>query len=104
MSRSHRGTVEEALAKSFTNYKVIIAAGAGYKVLKVAHGQVDSYVHTTAIKKWDICAGNAILNALGGKMTTKHGQALNYLNDNEVVNTGGLIATLKNHDLFVNKL
>ncbi|XP_076264977.1 putative inositol monophosphatase 3 [Rhynchophorus ferrugineus] len=104
VSRSHRGTVEEALAKSFTNYKVVIAAGAGYKALKVAHNQVDAYIHTTAIKKWDICAGNAILNALGGKMTTKHGQVLNYLSDNEFVNTDGLIATLRNHDFFVNKL
>lgn len=27
--------------------------------------QADVYVHVTFIKKWDICAGAAILNALG---------------------------------------
>lgn len=27
--------------------------------------QADVYVHITFIKKWDICAGAALLNALG---------------------------------------
>ncbi|XP_030760522.1 putative inositol monophosphatase 3 [Sitophilus oryzae] len=104
ISRSHRGTVEQALEKNFKNYEVVIAAGAGYKVLKVAKGEVDAYIHITAIKKWDICAGNAILRALGGQMTTKDGQLLTYLDDTDVVNKDGLIATLKYHDFFTNKL
>lgn len=47
---------------------------SGYKVLSLLEmpvhetspmDQADVYVHITFIKKWDICAGAALLNALG---------------------------------------
>ncbi|KAG5900468.1 hypothetical protein JTB14_010882 [Gonioctena quinquepunctata] len=72
VSLSHRGEIEKVLKDNFGDtIQVITAAGAGYKALEVAAGNVDAYLHITAIKKWDICAGNAMLNALGGKLTTK---------------------------------
>ncbi len=43
----------------------------------------DAYVHVTLIKKWDICAGDAILRALGGQLTDLSGKtvyfSLNYV-------------------------
>ncbi|CAG9763316.1 unnamed protein product [Ceutorhynchus assimilis] len=106
VSRSHRGAIEKVLEENFkhTPYEMVIAAGAGYKALEVAEGSVDAYLHITAIKKWDICAGNAILKALGGKMTDKNGNSLTYFNETNVLNEHGLIATLNNHEQFVNKI
>ena len=41
----------------------------------------DAYVHVTKIKKWDICAGDAILRALGGKLTDLDGKEVDYSRD-----------------------
>ena len=73
MSRSHAGSVKETVKDRIPNSDVIPAGGAGYKVLSLFEGKANAYVHTTLIKKWDICAGNALLTAVGGKMTTLHG-------------------------------
>lgn len=64
------------------------------------------YYHTTSIKKWDICAGNAIIKALGGKMTTSYNDEIDYSNAGagKIVNDKGLLATMYNHDLYVEKL
>lgn len=70
----------------------------------MANGSVDAYIHITNIKKWDICAGNAILNELGGKMTSKDGALIDYSDVKNAVNEKGLIATLRNHEYFVKNL
>ncbi|KAL6442958.1 hypothetical protein ACFW04_002754 [Cataglyphis niger] len=62
VSLSHAGQVKNASKVAFgNNVEIISAAGAGYKFLEVAVDNATAYVHTTAIKKWDICAGTAIL-------------------------------------------
>ena len=65
------------------------------------NGSIDAYVHTTRIKKWDVCAGNAILNAVGGQMTTLNGQLLDYGDTQNPRNNDGLLATLHEHRKFV---
>nr|CAD7265749.1 unnamed protein product [Timema shepardi] len=76
---------------------------ASYKSLEVATGNVTAYIHTTAIKKWDVCAGNAIVESLGGKMTTLTNELLNY-SDTNVVNEKGLLATMAKHEWYLNRL
>nr|XP_015833238.1 PREDICTED: putative inositol monophosphatase 3 isoform X4 [Tribolium castaneum] len=51
---------------------IIEAAGAGYKVLEVTLGNVDTYFHTIATKKWDICAENSIYNKGSGRWHQEH--------------------------------
>lgn len=105
ISRSHKGEVEKIVKEALgENVNIISAGGSGYKSLEVASKNVTAYVHTTEIKKWDICAGNAILNALNGHMTTLKNEKITYGSPEEKVNHNGLLATLGEHEQIVDKL
>lgn len=96
-SRSHPGLVSEVAVKAFMGLYTLheeAAGGAGYKVLEVVKGNADLYLHTTRIKKWDTCAGNAVLNAVGGKMTTIKGEELDYSFSGGPQNEDGLVAAM----------
>lgn len=84
---------------------VISAGGAGYKTLEVIAGRASVYLHTTKIKKWDLCAPNGLLNSLGGKLTTLKGEDIDYsapYKEEDVVNHGGVVAALVDHAQYVN--
>ena len=83
---------------------VIPAGGAGYKVISLFQDIASVYVHTTAIKKWDICPGAAILKQAGGKMTTLNGDEIDFSNDYGPLNSGGLVAAIRGHDEYQQKL
>ncbi|XP_060638743.2 Golgi-resident adenosine 3',5'-bisphosphate 3'-phosphatase [Anolis sagrei] len=110
VSRSHEGKVKQVALQTFGNKTVIIkAGGSGYKVLSLLdvpeadQEKADVYIHVTFIKKWDICAGNAVLRALGGHMTTLAGEEIDYTGS--VANEGGLIASINmNHKALLEKL
>ncbi|XP_050723397.1 Golgi-resident adenosine 3',5'-bisphosphate 3'-phosphatase-like isoform X2 [Eriocheir sinensis] len=105
VSRSHAGDVKAVATSAFGDkIEVIPAGGAGYKTLAVVEGKADAYVHSTIIKKWDLCAGNAILEALHGNMTTLQGKNLDYGSQDEYKNEGGVLATLTNHSFYLQKL
>ena len=80
----------------------------GYKTLALFQGKADAYIHTTLIKKWDICAGNALLREFKGTMTTLKGDSINYDGhgsaDHNPKNEGGLLATLWDAESFREKL
>lgn len=76
----------------------------GYKTLEVIKGNVEAYVHVTLIKKWDICAGHAILKAVDGKMTTLDGNYITYYPSDDPKNGAGLLATIYNHYDYLKKL
>uniref|UniRef100_A0A5F9C5H8 Golgi-resident adenosine 3',5'-bisphosphate 3'-phosphatase n=1 Tax=Oryctolagus cuniculus TaxID=9986 RepID=A0A5F9C5H8_RABIT len=110
VSRSHAGMVKQVALQTFGNQTTIIAAGgAGYKVLALLdvpdqnQEKADLYIHVTYIKKWDICAGNAILKALGGHMTTLNGEEISYTGSDGI--EGGLLASIRmNHQALIRKL
>lgn len=96
VSRSHAGQVKNTSRIAFgNNVEIISAAGAGYKFLEVAVGNVTAYIHTTDIKKWDICAGTAILGALKGTVTQLYEQEPIYFGAKDPkVLTKGLFAIM----------
>ncbi|CAF92162.1 unnamed protein product, partial [Tetraodon nigroviridis] len=112
VSRSHSGKVKSFIQEAFGNTTIIPAGGAGYKVLSLLEmpshdekpiDQADVYVHVTLIKKWDICAGAALLSALGGQMTTLKGEDIDF--SGTPVNKGGLVASVGvNHKVLVDRL
>lgn len=67
-------------------------------------GEADAYVHVTLIKKWDICAGDAILRSVDGRMTTIDGHDIDYAASGSVANEYGLVASLRNHDDYLHAL
>ncbi|KAG8231865.1 hypothetical protein J437_LFUL011770 [Ladona fulva] len=105
VSRSHAGEVKNISQIAFgSDIDVTSAGGAGYKVLEVINGNASAYVHVTAIKKWDICAGDALLRSVGGNMTKIDGHELDYSAKSSQFNRGGLIATLQDHLWFIERL
>ncbi|XP_033838208.1 inositol monophosphatase 3 [Periophthalmus magnuspinnatus] len=111
ISRSHSGHVNNYVHKAFGNSTTVVqAGGAGYKVLSLldlhmgeSMAQADLYIHITFIKKWDICAGDALLRALGGHMTTLKGEEIDYRDT--PLNKGGLVASVGvDHKAVVEKL
>lgn len=70
--------------------------GCGNKVLMVLDGRSDAYVYPSmGTKKWDTCAGDAIVKAAGGLFTDIHGNDIlyNYVHD-KYKNGCGLVVTL----------
>merc|ERR1712157_699708 len=77
VSRSHTGKGKDVVRDNLGK-ESLPAGGAGYKSFLVWTGQVDAYIHVTAIKTWDLCAGHALLRAVGGDITDKDGAKLKY--------------------------
>ena len=103
VSRSHAGDIESNAAAMGVE-SVTPAGGAGYKVAEVLRGHQDAYLHNTLIKKWDLCAGDALLRAAGGRLTDWAGRSLDYSSGEEALVTGGVAAALHNHEKLVSKL
>ena len=108
VSRSHPGEVV-AIAKGAMKDKDVIeikAAGAGYKTLQVVQNKADLYFHTTLIKKWDLCAANALLNAVGGVMTTRRGEMIDYSLSSDAEVKDGIVAvrSKENHQNYMKSL
>ncbi|KAF6216885.1 hypothetical protein GE061_001235, partial [Apolygus lucorum] len=93
-SRSHSNTKVENALKILKADDVIRVGGAGYKVLLLLEGRAHAYVFPTpGMKRWDTCAPEAVLNAVGGVLTDAHGMLYSYHKDIEdVVNKEGVLA------------
>jgi len=106
-TRSHgTGLVQDAL-DILAPDQVLKVGGAGHKVLLLMEGQATAYVFPSpGCKKWDTCAPEAILHAMGGKLTDIHGTLYQYDRDVQHQNMEGVLATARSedHQWYVDKL
>ncbi|CAF0787604.1 unnamed protein product [Brachionus calyciflorus] len=101
VSRSHAEKVKEIIGEKLKDAEIIAAGGSGFKTLSLLDNKADLYLHSSKIYKWDICAPNAILNNLGGKLTERNGGVIDYSsNEEKAKSANGIIASLKNYDYF----
>uniref|UniRef100_A0A1I7T736 inositol-phosphate phosphatase n=2 Tax=Caenorhabditis tropicalis TaxID=1561998 RepID=A0A1I7T736_9PELO len=104
VSRSHAGKVKEVIEKVYGDKMTIEpAGGSGYKTLRLVNGTAELYLHTTAIKKWDTCAGDAILRTMGGAMLDLEGEPLRYSSADPILNKKGLLGTVRNPYTYFRK-
>jgi 3'-phosphoadenosine 5'-phosphosulfate (PAPS) 3'-phosphatase len=80
LSRSHssQGSAAALAALLPPSAALLPAGGAGYKFIQVLEGAGEAYVHPGGIRKWDVCAGEALLRAAGGAVAQWDGAAIDY--------------------------
>lgn len=91
-SRSHRDAETDAyLARQ--KVEKLITAGSSLKFCKVACGAADLYPRFGRTMEWDTAAGQAVLEAAGGKVLTVDGQPLRYGKRQRGFDNPGFIAS-----------
>ena len=76
-SRSHRDAKTDEFLARFKVAKVI-SAGSSLKFCRIAEGVADLYPRIGRTMEWDIAAGQAVLEAAGGRVTDLDGNPLRY--------------------------
>ena len=78
-----------------------------HQVLLLTEGKAHAYVFASpGCKKWDTCAPEAVLRAVGGTLTDIHGHRYGYDLTVRHQNSGGVLATSpgQSHDWFTSKI
>jgi 3'(2'), 5'-bisphosphate nucleotidase len=76
-SRSHRDQATEDYLKNL-KVKTLTSAGSSLKFCLIAKGDADLYPRFGRTMEWDTGAGQAVLEAAGGKVSTVDGAPLRY--------------------------
>ncbi|KAM4601031.1 3'(2'),5'-bisphosphate nucleotidase 1 isoform 1-T2 [Polymixia lowei] len=104
-TRSHSNKLVTDCVDAMEPHEVVRVGGAGNKVIQLVEGKASAYVFASpGAKKWDTCAPEAILHALGGKLTDMHGNAYCYDANVKHMNSAGVLATLRNHQYYVSRV
>ncbi|XP_012671179.1 3'(2'),5'-bisphosphate nucleotidase 1 isoform X2 [Clupea harengus] len=104
-TRSHSNKLVTDCVQAMEPHKVIKVGGAGNKIVQLVEGKASAYVFASlGTKKWDTCGPEAILHAVGGKLTDMHGNAYCYDANVKHMNSAGVLATLRNHDYYLSRV
>ena len=98
-TRSHGTGLINDCANACKPTEIIRVGGAGHKVMLLIEGKAHAYVFPSpGCKRWDTCAPEAVLHAMGGKLTDIKGRLYDYSKDVFKVNEWGTLATVKEED------
>ncbi|XP_017311993.1 3'(2'),5'-bisphosphate nucleotidase 1 isoform X1 [Ictalurus punctatus] len=104
-TRSHSNKLVTDAVQAMEPDDVIRVGGAGNKIIQLVEGKASAYVFASpGCKKWDTCATEAILHAVGGKLTDMHGNAYRYDADVKHMNSAGVLATLRDHQFYASRV
>ena len=107
-TRSHMTDIVKHGLDNIPNCEMTYKGGSGYKTLCVIDGSSDCYLYPrNGTKRWDTCAPEAILRAVGGRFTDVFNNEYNYsaiYDKNVVENWFGIVATIVDHDYFLKNL
>ncbi len=76
------------------DFRVELTGSVAFKFALIAAGRADATFSLTPKNEWDICAGTALVNLAGGKVTDRYGQPLTFNRPNPKL--PGLIASNAN--------
>jgi 3'(2'), 5'-bisphosphate nucleotidase len=77
VSRSHLDAPTQAFLARLPAHERL-ASGSAIKLCRVAEGGADVYPRLGRVHQWDVAAGEAILTAAGGRVSSAQGGALQY--------------------------
>ncbi|CAN9507943.1 unnamed protein product [Ophioblennius macclurei] len=104
-TRSHSNKVVTDCVDAMEPHEVVRVGGAGNKIIQLIEGRATAYVFASpGCKKWDTCAPEAILQAVGGKLTDMHGNGYRYDANVKHMNSAGVLAALRNHDYYLSRV
>ncbi|ESN92499.1 hypothetical protein HELRODRAFT_186138 [Helobdella robusta] len=106
-TRSHMDGAVKGAIDACQPTKILRVGGAGHKVLLLIEGKAHAYLFASpGCKKWDTCAPEAVLHAMGGKLTDVNGNFYQYHSGVKLRNDGGTLATclFEDHPWYLSKM
>ncbi|CAK9822619.1 3'(2'),5'-bisphosphate nucleotidase 1 [Anthophora retusa] len=106
-TRSHSDNNVQAAIDALCPDEVLRVGGAGYKVILLMEGKAHAYVFASkGCKRWDTCAPEAILHAVGGTLTDFYGKHYSYHSGTTYPNEKGVLATAPGqiHQWYLNHI
>ncbi|XP_059136722.1 3'(2'),5'-bisphosphate nucleotidase 1 isoform X1 [Peromyscus eremicus] len=104
-TRSHSNKLVTDCVAAMNPDNVLRVGGAGNKIIQLIEGKASAYVFASpGCKKWDTCAPEVILHAVGGKLTDIHGNTLQYNKEVKHMNSAGVLAALRNYEYYASRV
>jgi 3'(2'), 5'-bisphosphate nucleotidase len=104
-SRSHRSARLERALAALAAAETRSMGSAGLKGAQVAQGGAEAYVATgRGLKRWDVCALDALVTAAGGRVSDVAGAPIDYRGESLVCERGLVASNSLTHEAILARL